>query len=268
MNGLHIENLTVAYGRKTVLTDVNLQAQPGEILAILGENGSGKTTLLRAVQGSLPLRQGRIRIGPTDLAGCTARGRAALVTTMNQDIPAGDGMSGMERAELGLFARKGVLAAVTEQERGYIRETAEKLGAAHLLDRPMSAMSTGERQMISLLRAAVQDTPVLLLDEPASALDFGRTEELYFLMEKLAEQGKILLLVTHDPTAALRRCHRVFLMERLEEGNTLSELPDVRRTDSALLQERLQCLYPHLRIHSQPLFCYTDPNEGVAYDTN
>ncbi|MBQ4043581.1 MAG: ABC transporter ATP-binding protein [Clostridia bacterium] len=258
MNELYIEDLRVCFGAKTVLQDVRLCARPGEILAILGENGSGKTTLLRTVQGVLTPKSGSVRLGETDLSALTVRERAALVTTVSQDNPRGDGISGMERIEMGLYPKKGVFSSVTEEERARIRQKAEQFGIAHLLPRPLDAMSTGERQLISLLRAAVQDTPVLLLDEPASALDFTHTEQLYTLMKTMAAQGKILLLVTHDPTAALRHAHRVFRMERGAKGSTLRELPDVHRSEPAVLEAHLRVLYPHIRVHADPLFCYNE----------
>jgi len=258
MNELRIEHLCVCFGAKTVLQDVSLCARPGEILAILGENGSGKTTLLRTVQGVLSPKSGSVRLGETELSALNVRTRASLVTTVSQENPRGDGISGMERIEMGLFPKKGVLSSVTEEERCRIRQRAEQFGIAHLLPRPLDAMSTGERQLISLLRAAVQDTPVLLLDESASALDFTHTEQLYALMKSMAGQGKILVLVTHDPTTALRHAHRVFRMERGVVGSTLRELPDVRRSDGAVLEAHLRVLYPHIRVHADPLFCYNE----------
>lgn len=258
MNELHIENLTVQYGRRPVLNHLHLHAVSGEIVGILGENGSGKTTLLRSVQGSIRPKEGSVTVNGSDIFSLSIRRRAALVTTVPQDHPASEGISGMDRIEMGFYPVKGVFGSLGARERQRILDTARELGVLSLLERTLDSMSTGERQLISLLRAAVQDTPVLLLDEPTSALDFTRTGQLYERMHRLAEQGKILLLVTHDPTAALRYCHRIVRMERDERGSCAVELPDLRSGNLQEAELHLKKLYPCLRIHPDPLFCYTE----------
>lgn len=257
MTVLKIDHLSAGYGRRCVLDGVCLEIRAGEILAVLGENGSGKTTLLRAVQGTVPLLGGTVAVCGTDLSGLNTRRRAALVTTMSQDCPAEEGLTGMDRIEMGFFPVKGLFGRLTESERENIRTMAREFGILPLLERDLSAMSTGERQMIALLRAAVQDTPVLLLDEPSSALDFNRTEQLFSLLHRLADRGKAVLLVLHDPAQALRHADRLLLMT--------GEKPipvDLHDTEDETLEQSLRMLYPNLRIHRNPLFCYAEPPDS------
>jgi len=256
MTVLQIEALSVGYGRRRVLDALSLAVQRGEILAVLGENGSGKTTLLRAIQGSIPLQEGSIAVQGTDLAALSTKKRAELVTTMAQDFAPEPGLTGMERIEMGLYPRKVSFGRLTPAEELRIREMADTFGVLHLLERDLGSMSTGERQMIALLRAAVQDTPVLLLDEPASALDFNRTEALFSFLGRLAAAGKTILIVLHDPTQALRYADRLL---RLEKNGTAQVL-DPAQTEMAQTEAFLRVLYPNLRIHRDPLFCYTEEN--------
>ena len=132
--------------------------------------------------------------------------------------------------------------------------SAEAFGIAHLLGRDLAEMSAGERQMISLLRAAVQDTPVLLLDEPSSALDFNHTGALFALLKTLADGGKTILIVLHDPTLALRHASKIV---RMGHG-TAEDILDNRSPDYEKTEASLRMLYPDLRIHRDPLFCYTE----------
>lgn len=257
MNILEIRNLTAGYGRKKIWEDFSLTLQGGEIVVLLGRNGCGKTTLLRAVQGSLPIMQGSIFVNGTDLSGLNVRKRAALVTTMPQKIPDAEGLTGMEYLEMGFYPTKGPFARLTDTDRRRITEKAEPFGAAGLLCRDLSEMSMGERQMLSLLRAELQDTPVLLLDEPASALDFGHTAELFAMLKTLAAKGKCILAVLHDPTMALRYGTRLLCLDR---GGCFADLP-VAGTPPEVMESALRKLYPTLHLHTDPVFCWSEDRQ-------
>ncbi|MBR4961379.1 MAG: ABC transporter ATP-binding protein [Clostridia bacterium] len=253
MNTLDIRNMTVGYGRNTVWQDFSLQMHAGEIIVLLGRNGCGKTTLLKALQGNIPLRSGSIHINGIDLASLSVRRRASLVTTMPQEIPVEAGLLGIDYLEMGYYPVRGPFGSLTAGDREKIAELADIFGTASLLAKDLSEMSAGERQMLSLMRTAVQDTPVLLLDEPASALDFNRTARLFSMLKTLAARGKCILAVLHDPTAALRVGSRVLC---LGDGICLADL-EPAKTPPDVLEHTLQKLYPTLRLHTDPLFCWS-----------
>lgn len=254
MNRLEIRDITVGYGRKTIWTRLNLCAESGEFVVLLGKNGCGKTTLLKAIQGNLPLRTGSISINGTDLAALSVRQRAALVTTMPQEIPGEGGLTGMDYLEMGLYPARGPFAKLTKADVENIQKLADIFGVLPLLQRDLAEMSAGERQMISLLRAALQDTPVLLLDEPASALDFGHTATLFAMLQKLAAQGKCILAVLHDPTAAIRYGSRLLC---LEDGQCSADFRP-SETVPEQIEVYLRQLYPTLQLHTDPVFCWSE----------
>ena len=128
MTVLKIEHLHAGYGKRNILNDVCLEVQAGEILAVLGENGSGKTTLLRTIQGTLPRYKGTIRVNGINLSGLNTRRRAALVTTMAQELSAEEGLTGMDRIEMGFFPVKGLFGRLTEAEHETIRAMAKEFG--------------------------------------------------------------------------------------------------------------------------------------------
>ena len=257
MKGLHVENLCVGYGRRTVLKNISLTVAPGQIVAVLGENGCGKTTLLRAIGGAVSVSSGRILVNDTDLLGCRPRRRATYLATMPQICAAEAGVTGMDRIEMSFFPDKGLFGQLTPTEREEILAMARELEMTDLLERDLSQMSAGERQMIFLLAAAVRGTPVLLLDEPSSALDFNRTEQMFALLHRLAEQGRAILTVLHDPTQALRHASAILRLDG--EGVERIDLTD---PDYEEVQLSLRRLYPHLKIHRDPLFC-TSERESV-----
>lgn len=256
MSILRLQSVTAGYRKNPILQNIHLEAHPGEILILLGSNGSGKSTLLRAIQGSIPLHSGRIWIDETDLSTLRTRERAVLVTTMAQDTHAEPGLTGMDRIEMGLYPTRGIFGKLQENDVRKIHAMAELFGITDLLQRDLAEMSTGERQLIALMRAAVQDTPILLLDEPVSALDLCRTETLFSMLHKLASSGKTILMVLHDPTQALRHGNRILYLEKQSGGSVLHEIPSPKNVPAA--EAELRKLYPGLRIHENPLFCYME----------
>ena len=253
MKGLCIENLTVGYGRRHVLKQLNLTVAPGETIAVLGANGCGKTTLLRAITGAIKPISGEIRVDGVDLSTLNARHRAAVVATMPQVCEAEPGLSGMDRIEMSFFPEKGLFGRLTAEERDRVRTMASEFDILSLLDRDLAAMSAGERQLIFLLSAAVRPTPVLLLDEPTSALDFQRTEEFFALTARLAQQGRAILTVLHDPTAAVRHTSSILLIDEAS-----AERIDLTAPDYDAVERSLRRLYPHLKIYRDPLFCLSE----------
>lgn len=261
MNTLCLTNVGIGYHRHMLRDSIDLTLHQGEIAILLGENGSGKTTLLRTIQGSIPLLDGQLTICDRELTNLSVRERATLVTTMPQETVVLEGMTGMERIEMGFYPTKGLFGRLNDTERERIYQMAADFGIVDLLPRDMATMSAGERQMLSLLRAAVQDTPVLLLDEPTSALDFNHTEKLFALLHHLAAEGKTIFAVVHDPTHALRHGDRILYIDNTRPGiQECAELSNLTQ-----VQAELQGLYPGLQICPSPKFCYL-PNATEKCD--
>jgi ABC-type cobalamin/Fe3+-siderophores transport system ATPase subunit len=173
------------------------------------------------------------------------------------DVNRGAEKGGLMLAHMDTVHEKGLFGTLCAEERERIRAMADEFGVLTLLERDLAAMSAGERQMIFLLAAAVRQTPVLLLDEPSSALDFNRTEELFALSHRLAAQGRAIVIVLHDPTQAIR--HATSILELDETG---AERLDLTTPDYDHIEQSLRRLYPHLRIHRDPLVCL-DERERV-----
>ncbi len=184
---LRAEKLSVAVDGKKILEGVSFSAREGEIVAIIGPNGSGKTTLLKAVAGFTKY-SGELRVmgGPPDYR------KVAFATQVPE-------LQFTERTVLEEVASSLLL-------RGYPKNQAmkmamkelEKRGLAHLSNRLLYEVSQGEKRLISLLEVELLDRKVYLLDEPTFGLDFRSTLSVLKWVERLAETGKTVLLVTHD----------------------------------------------------------------------
>lgn len=182
-----VENLIKQFGRFAVLRGVTASFQPGRMYAILGDNGAGKTTLLRLLVGlSQPTRGSITVLGNSDV-----RSVRQQIGYMAHPSLLYDEMSAMEN--LRYFA---LLYGIDDRQR--CERAIEAVRLDPKLVRPVGQYSQGMRQRISLARAVLNDPRVLLLDEPFSNVDLGSAREMVRLLGSMRQQGKTILVVTHQ----------------------------------------------------------------------
>ncbi|MFP4172483.1 MAG: ATP-binding cassette domain-containing protein [Candidatus Hydrogenedentota bacterium] len=205
---LEVENVTIAAGGQTLLRNVTLMLDAGEIVAVQGPSGCGKTTLLRVIAGLTDPSEGVIRFDGQlreEMTWPLYRRRFPLME--QQSIMIG----GTVRDNL-----KGPFRYASANGAAYDEKTARALFQRlcleeAVLDQPGSQLSVGQRQRVALVRALLLAPRAVMLDEPTSALDHDsavRTESL--LSEYAAEQGLAVLAVSHQAGRATEWAHRVF----------------------------------------------------------
>lgn len=214
---IELRDVSVMLGETLALDRVSLRIEAGEHVAILGPNGSGKSTLIRMItRECYPL----LRAG----SGVTILGRdrwnvfelrPLLGVVTNDQVAA---------CRRDVTAREIVLAGfhsaielmpyhiVTEEMRQRTDEQLRLLGIAHLAERPMTAMSSGEAQRVVIARALVHDPRALLLDEPSNSLDLRAQRELRETLRGLARAGMGIILVTHHLADLIPEVERVVLL--------------------------------------------------------
>jgi iron complex transport system ATP-binding protein len=191
---LRYHRLWVERGRRTLLRDVNLVLEPGQLVALVGPNGSGKTTLLRVALGLLVPSRGAVTVDDVDVHRLDPRERAAHLAWLPQILVHNEPITVHEAVTTGRY-RFGESAQLS---RAAASKALERLDAAHLADRNVLALSGGERQRVALATLLAQQSPLILLDEPANHLDPTQQIETYTLIGKLWQEGLGVLLVTHD----------------------------------------------------------------------
>jgi ABC-type multidrug transport system ATPase subunit len=170
---LEIDALNHRFGDHVVLTDVDLEASPGERIAILGPNGSGKTTLLRCIAGTVTPTAGSIRIGGRPAGSIEARQLTGA--SLSQERSFYLRLSGREN--LLLFARLNGLGKRAAGKR--VDELADELDLRDLLAQRADRCSSGQLQQLALARALVGDPELVLLDEPTRSLDVEARARLW-----------------------------------------------------------------------------------------
>jgi putative ABC transport system ATP-binding protein len=213
---IHLRDVRKAFGgpaqRVEVLRGVDLDVQPGELVALIGRSGSGKSTLLNVIAGLEPPDGGTVRVEGVDLGRLDdgrrtvfRRDRIGIVFQAFNLIPV---LSALDN--VALPAR---LAGAGAEAVRRARELLERVGLEARADAFPDELSGGEQQRVATARALVNRPAVVLADEPTGNLDAESAERTLALLAGLAgEDGRTVLLATHDPAAAAR-AGRVLALE-------------------------------------------------------
>jgi len=232
--GLDLAHVTVRYGGHVAVNDVSLTAPVGRITGLIGPNGAGKTTLFNVASGWVRPAGGQLRLHGADLAALdpAARARRGLGRTF-QKMELFDSLTARANVSLGREAgqagrrpwRHMAETSRDRNRRGAAAKQAMALaGIADLADRPVAALSTGQRRLVELARCLAGDFDVLLLDEPSSGLDRAETERFGEVLTRVvAERGVGVLLVEHDMALVMSVCDYVHVLDfgtKIFEGTT------------------------------------------------
>jgi iron complex transport system ATP-binding protein len=211
---LEIEDVSVAYGRTTVLDAISFAVAEGEWVGLIGPNGAGKTTLLRAVAGLIP-STGSVLLDGSPLSGAHRRQRARSIAVVPQYPVTPAWMTVSEYVLLGRTPHLSVLAREGRHDLEVAAETIERLDLEAFRDRRLGTLSGGERQRVVVARALVQEAKVILLDEPTASLDIGHQQQALELLDVLrGEKGLTLVAAMHDLTLAAQYVDRMVLLRR------------------------------------------------------
>ena len=201
-------------GLPPVLQNLSLEIPAGSVTAILGPNGGGKTTLLHVLLGLLAPQAGSLRIAGRAPASYTRRelSRVIGLVPQNEHIPFD--FSVLDYVLLGRAPYLGTLDQPGDEDLRRAQAALETAGVGVLRERPVTALSGGERQLILIARALAQSPRILLLDEPTSHLDLANRRAVHDVLRRLADQDVTVILSTHDPNLAASMADHVVLLRR------------------------------------------------------
>lgn len=202
------DKLSAGYGRKVILSGVEITAERGRITTLIGPNGCGKSTLLRTAAKQLPAMSGTVFIGGKSLAETGLNDLARKLSILLTDRISPELMSCRDVVESGRYPYTGQLGILSEADKSAVDEAMALTSTAELSGMDFSRISDGQRQRVMLARAICQQPELLILDEPTSYLD---------IRHKLDLLNTLKMLVREKNIAVLMSLHELDLAERISD---------------------------------------------------
>ncbi len=211
---METHGIDCGYKSATILHDVTLSFETGEVVCLLGPNGVGKTTLFKTMLGFLSPKKGRVSIDGRDRSDFSRREFAQVVAYVPQLHEPPFPFSVLDVVLAGCASRLGVFASPAIEDYERAEAVLDELSIGYLRDRTFTQISGGEQQMTLIARALVQDPKFLVMDEPTAALDFGNQVRVLSCVRQLAESGRGVIMTTHNPDHAFLCGTRAVLIKR------------------------------------------------------
>lgn len=244
-----VEQGVCGYSRhKPVLRDIDFSVNQGEVLCILGANGAGKSTLFKSILGLIPLIEGRVTIGGSDISTWKRSKIARTVGYIPQAATPPFSYSVLDVVLMGRTAYLGSFQSPKREDEETAREAISQMGIYELANKRFLELSGGERQLVLIARALTQRPRILIMDEPTAALDFGNQQLVLKQVNLLSGKGLSVIMASHFPDHAFLYAHQALLLKNggifdwgqphkvITEGN-LKELYSV---DAAIIDTGLE----------------------------
>jgi manganese/iron transport system ATP-binding protein len=212
--GLDIRNATVTYRNgHTALVDATFAIPTGTITALVGVNGSGKSTLFKAIMGFVPVAGGSVSILGRPVRAALKEGLVAYVP-QSEDVDWNFPVLVEDVVMMGRYGRMGPLRWPRVADRTAVAEALERVGMTAYAGRQIGELSGGQKKRVFLARALAQDGRVILLDEPFTGVDVNTEESIIKLLQALRDEGRVMLVSTHNLGSVPQFCDRAVLLNR------------------------------------------------------
>lgn len=220
-DALIINDITVTYRNgHTALRDASLTAPRGSITALLGINGAGKSTLFKAIMGLVPLSKGTVSVLGQSVATALRQGQIAYVP-QSEDVDWTFPILVRDVVMMGRYGHMGFLRRPRPADRVAVADALSRVGMADFALRQIGELSGGQKKRVFLARALAQGGQLILLDEPFTGVDVDTENQIIGLLKELRDDGRTLVVSTHNLSSVPRFCDRAALVK----GTVLAQGP-------------------------------------------
>lgn len=233
---VNIKNISCGYGKKTVISHLNLSFNTGESICILGANGIGKTTFFKSLLGQIELLCGDIEVDGISLKCIGNKERSKVFAYVPQAKNYFYRFLVRDIILMGRASHIKELASPSEEDYEIVDEVIKMLSLEKYEYRYYDELSGGEQQIVLLARAIAQKSNYILLDEPASNLDYFNQRKMINVINALREKGIGVLMVSHNPEHAFMCCEKALLIYK--DGSYIFD-----DTDKCVTSNNLTKLY-------------------------
>lgn len=213
-DGLAVSGVTVTYRNgHTALRNASFSIPRGSITALVGVNGSGKSTLFKAIMGFVPLAAGSVTVLGVPAADALKRNAVAYVP-QSEDVDWNFPVLVEDVVMMGRYGHMNFLRMARAADREAVDAALERVGMSAYRKRQIGELSGGQKKRVFLARALAQDGQVILLDEPFTGVDVRTEEAIIGLLQALRDEGRVMLVSTHNLGSVPRFCDRAVLLNR------------------------------------------------------
>ncbi|MBE6908506.1 MAG: cobalamin biosynthesis protein CbiD [Ruminococcaceae bacterium] len=202
---LRAAELAAGYGENAVVRDVSFAVRPGEILTLIGPNGAGKSTILKAIAQRLKPLAGTVYLSEKASHTIDQNEIARKMSILSTDRVRTEKLLVRDVVNLGRYPYTGALGILSAQDHAVVERTMEQLGVSPLAERDFEALSDGQRQRVLFARALCQEPEVLVMDEPTSYLDVRYQIELLTLLQQMARERELAVVLSLHELELARR---------------------------------------------------------------
>ncbi|MDN5345798.1 MAG: iron complex transport system ATP-binding protein [Petrotoga sp.] len=214
---ISVKNISFSYDTVgDTIKDISFILDKGELIALLGPNGSGKTTILKCLNGTLKPKTGEIYIENHNIKDLSYKEIAKFISVVPQEHSAIFSYLVIDIVAMGITPYLTFGRVPTKKDYRTAYTKLEFFNIQHLAEKNYNQLSGGEKQLVLIARALMQNTDYLIMDEPTSHLDFKNQHLLMKELKKLSENGKGVITALHDPNLALRFCDRIIMVKNGE----------------------------------------------------
>lgn len=213
-SGIDVRSATVTYRNgHTALVDASFAIPTGTITALVGMNGSGKSTLFKAIMGFVPVTGGSITVLGQSVRAAL-KGNLVAYVPQAEDIDWNFPVLVEDVVMMGRYGRMNWLRIAGQADRAAVDAALERVGMTHYRKRQIGELSGGQKKRVFLARALAQDGRVILLDEPFTGVDVKTEDAIVELLRGLRDEGRVMLVSTHNLGSVPEYCDRAVLLDR------------------------------------------------------
>ena len=241
-SGIKAEGLSVVYRNGNVaLSDATFSIPTSTICALVGINGSGKSTLFKAIMGLVPLARGSVSILGTP-AGKTLERNTVAYVPQNEEVDWNFPVLVEDVVMMGRYGHMGFLRRASATDKRKVDQALERVNMEEYRHRQIGELSGGQKKRVFLARALAQEGQVILLDEPFTGVDVTTEDAIIDLLKSLRDEGRVMLVSTHNLGSVPQFCDQVVLVNR--------KVLDAGPTETVFTQQNLeQAFGGTLRFH-------------------
>ncbi len=246
---LQVDKISVRYNNgHTAIRDMSFQLAGGTICGLIGVNGSGKSTLFKSIMGLITPQQGKITLSDLSVKEALKQHLVAYVP-QSEEVDWQFPISVYDVVMQGRYAHMNFLRIPKKDDKDAVMKAMQRVDIAHLQDRQIGELSGGQKKRVFLARALAQQSKIILLDEPFTGVDVQTELAIIELLQKLREEGCLILVSTHNLGSVPDFCDQVVMINHtvIASGST----------HSTFTQENLEKVFSgvlrHIKLHGETL---------------